>query len=306
MTGSEETSGGPSLSVVIASLVGPPFIDDCVESVLAEARTLGAEILIATSRDRAYGDRLRRRFADVQVIHATAGTSVPGLRARGVDAATGHIVAVIEEHCVAERDWLAEARRAHEVGAYAAVGGPIVDRQYERLRDWVVYFCEYNGSLPPWKEGETTELNGANVAYRRDVLMAHRRLLDSGYWEATLHPALLAGGHKFRAVPGMRVAHRGPFDFGYYLRQRYLFSRAFAGARAASLPASRRLAYLAGAPLVPPLLLARMAARVWAKRCHPIRFAMTLPLIVPALGALVAGEWVGYLAGPGDALSKVE
>jgi hypothetical protein len=36
------------------------------------------------------------------------------------------------------------------------------------------------------------------------------------------------------------------------------------------------------------------------------KFAASLPLFVPALTALVAGEWVGYLAGPGDALSKVE
>jgi hypothetical protein len=117
---------------------------------------------------------------------------------------------------------------------------------------------------------------------------------------------LLAEGVIFRSLPEMVVRHCGPFDFLYYLRQRYWFSRAFAGARAVRLPTSRRAAYLAAAPLVPGLLLARMALRVWRKRCRRAWFAASLPLIAVALTAYVAGEWVGYLAGPGDALLRVE
>jgi hypothetical protein len=104
----------------------------------------------------------------------------------------------------------------------------------------------------------------------------------------------------------MVVHHRGPFDFGYYLHQRFLFSRAFAGVRAASQTTGRRLAYLLGAPLVPAVLLARIAGRVWQKRCRVRQFILSLPLMVPALVVLVAGEWIGCLLGPGDALSKVE
>jgi hypothetical protein len=104
----------------------------------------------------------------------------------------------------------------------------------------------------------------------------------------------------------MRVHHRGPFNLSYYLKQRYWFSRAFAGARAKELPAPRRLAYLLAAPVIPALLMTRIAARVWRKRCRVGKFVLSAPLFVPALAAFVAGEWIGYLAGPGDALSKVE
>ena len=72
------------------------------------------------------------------------------------------------------------------------------------------------------------------------------------------------------------------------------------------MPGSRRLAYLAAAPLVPFILLARMSRRIWNKHCHIDKFALSLPLLIPALTVYAAGEWVGYLAGPGDALSKVE
>jgi hypothetical protein len=78
----------------------------------------------------------------------------------------------------------------------------------------------------------------------------------------TMHPTLIAKGIKLLSVPDMIVHHRGPFNFGYYLHQRYLFSRAFAGVRAETQSAVGRAAYLAGAPLIPIVLLARMAGRV--------------------------------------------
>ena len=122
----------------------------------------------------------------------------------------------------------------------------------------------------------------------------------------TLHSTLLAKGIKLLSAPDMVVYHRGPFDFGYYLRQRYLFSRAFAGVRAQSQSTLRRLAYVVGAPLVPVMLLGRITLRVLKKRRKRVQFFMTLPLMVPALVVMVAGEWVGCVMGPGDALSKVE
>ena len=49
-----------------------------------------------------------------------------------------------------------------------------------------------------------------------------------------------------------------------------------------------------------------MAQRVFSKRCRIQKFVGAVPLLLPALTVYVAGECVGYLAGPGDALSKVE
>jgi glycosyltransferase involved in cell wall biosynthesis len=240
------TGAAPQLSVVIASIVGPPFIDDCLESLRAQAAELAAEVKVVACGTTEYADRIRRAFPSVAVIHRAERETVPRLRQYGVQQASGEIVAIIEEHCVGARDWLRSAAAAHAAGEYGAVGGPVVDHAYSRLPDWTVYFVEYNVSLPPVPSGETTFLNGANIAYRRRVLREHEHLLGQGYWEATLHPVL-------------------PF-----------------------------------------VLLGRMASRVWQKRCRVGKFALSVPLLLPALTVYVAGEWMGYLAGPGDALSKVE
>lgn len=294
----------PRVSVVIASLVGPPFIDECLRSLESQAHECGAEVIVVACGDQAYAQRIDRAFPWVRVIHRSERETVPGLRRHGVLEASGDIIAVIEEHCLAAPDWLRSVMDAHASGKYGVVGGPVVDYAYGRLRDWVVYFCEYNGYLPPWRDEETYNLGSANIAYKRQLLLLYEGLLKDGYWEAGLHPKLIADGVKFRSVPGMIVHHRGPFDYGYYLQQRYWFSRAFAGAR--NLTAARKAAYLVASPLVPFLLLARMAQRVFRQRCRVEKFAQVLPLLIPVLMVYVAGEFVGYLAGPGDALLKVE
>lgn len=294
----------PPISVVIASIVGAPFIDECLLSLEAQARQCSAEVIVVACGDAAYADRLRQKFPWIRVIHRAERETVPDLRRHGVKEARGGIVAIIEEHCLAAPDWLQAAGNAHQGGQYGVVGGPVVDHAYKRVRDWVVYFCEYNGYLPPWQDGETYNLGSANIAYSRDVLLKYEEFLSGGYWEAGLHPRLIAAGVKFRSVPGMVVHHRGPFNYGYYLQQRYWFSRAFAGAR--RLPASRKMAYFLASPLVPFLLLARMAQRVVRQRCRLEKFAQAVPLLLPVLMVYVAGEFVGYAAGPGDALLKVE
>jgi hypothetical protein len=49
-----------------------------------------------------------------------------------------------------------------------------------------------------------------------------------------------------------------------------------------------------------------MSKRILSRNCQIGKFAESVPLLIPALFVYVAGEFVGYLAGPGDALSKVE
>lgn len=291
-------------SIVIASLVGAPFIDDCLNSLEAQAREFGAETIVVACGEAEYAERIARKFPWVRVAHRPDRESVPALRRHGVELAAGEYIAIIEEHCLAAPDWLARGIEAHESGSYGAVGGPVAHREYQRMRDWVVYFCEYNAYMPPWQDGETVHLGSANIVYSREVLIRYKSLLGDGYWEAGLHGRLIADGIRFRSAPQMVVYHRGPFDYRYYLGQRFWFSRAFSSAR--QLTRGQRLLYLAASPMIPFLLLGRMARRVVQQRCRIGKFLQTLPLLAPVLVVYVAGEAVGYLAGPGDALLRVE
>ena len=120
---SKETT--PKISVVIASKVGPPFIDQCLESIEEEAKKLDAEVIVVAAGAETYASRIASDFSWTRVIHAPNLSKVPALRRRGVEEATGGLVAIIEEHCSAKADWLHQALVAHLSGDYAAVGGPI-------------------------------------------------------------------------------------------------------------------------------------------------------------------------------------
>jgi hypothetical protein len=295
-----------TISIVIASGAGGPFLFRCLASVRAQAASRGAEIIVV---DRT-GEETRRRIAEecpearVIAAPATPRPTVPQMRRIGAEAARGSLVAVIEEHCTATASWLETIDQAFRPGD-AAIGGPILDDGYDRLRDWVVYFAEYHAFMPPWRDGPRAQLNGANIAYDRARLLTHRAALDTGYWEVVLHPRLAQEG-RFRAVDAMRARHTGPFDFGYYLRQRYLLSRVWGGTHRDIASAPVRVAHIVLAPVLPFAMLARIAVCVSRAGRHAGHLVAALPMLFMVMCALTLGETIGYLMGPGRALEAVE
>ena len=295
----------PQLSVVIASCVGPPFITRCLESLAAQRQQALVEFIVVDRAGDKVAGLLERDFPWVTVLRRPPGASVPDLRRHGIQAAQASHVAIIEEHCVARDDWIATLLRCIREPV-AATGGVVADAGYRRLMDWAVYFTEYNSYMPGGAQGETRDVCAANCVYRRDLLLRYLPAAGSGYWEASLNHTLLQAGERFRTEPELVVYHTGPFRLGYYLHQRFLFSRAFAGIRRAHVSPAFRTAYLLLAPCIIPLLWGRMVARVLAGRRRVGVFLLAQPYLLPVIATYVFGEWVGFLTGPGDSLSKIE
>jgi glycosyltransferase involved in cell wall biosynthesis len=296
----------PSLSIVIASGAGGDFLPRCLESLRDQVAAEGAEVIVVDRCGEQTRARIERDYPFVTLVPAAGEPrpSIPELRKIGAMRARADIVALIEEHCAAPYNWLATIRNSFREGD-AAIAGPMLPEEYGRVRDWVVYFCEYHNYLPPWPEGERYLLADANIAYRREALLRHLAALGEGYWGVVLHPKLAQEG-TFRSVPAMGAYHTGPFNYGYYLAQRYLLSRAWAGTRRERISAAKRLLYLAAAPALPFIFLGRIAQRVFKSGRRIGRFLQAVPLLVPVMVVYVWGEWLGYLVGTGDALERVE
>jgi hypothetical protein len=294
------------VSVVVASGAGGEFLFRCLASLREQAERAGVEVIVVDRMGEPTRARIAREMPRAIVVPAPAGhrATIPEMRRLGAERASGDVVAVLEEHCTAPPGWI-EAISKGFAPEDAALGGPILDSSFRRLRDWCVYFSEYHNYLPPWPDAERYALNGANIAYDRARLLEHRDVLDSGYWEVVLHPLLVRDG-RFRAIAAMGAHHTGPFDYGYYLRQRYLLSRVWGGTQKDLVSPVKRLAHLVLGPVFPLFLFARVTSRVLASRGLLARYAATLPLLVPAWFAYSWGEWLGYLAGPGRALEEVE
>ncbi len=295
----------PTLSVVIASAARGEYLFRCLDSLREQATSKKVEVLVVDRCGGEHAERIARdhAFATLIPVELDHRPSVPELRAIGAQRATGEVVCIVEEHCAAAPDWLDVVERSFRAGD-AAIGGPVADSAYAHPRDWAIYFSEFHNYLPPWEAGERFGLNGVNIAYSRELLLAEKDVLGSGYWEVALHPRLAARG-AFRSVPEMVVHHAGPFDYGEYLEQRYLLSRVWGAGQRESASAVKRLMYLLLAPLFPLLLLLRIASRTSKSGFLP-RYLYALPHLVPVSCAYVIGEWCGYAFGMGDALERVE
>jgi glycosyltransferase involved in cell wall biosynthesis len=302
----EQQAGDMRVSVVVASGAGGEFLFRCLASLAAQTRAAGAELIVVDRMGEATRARVVREYPHARVIATAADrrATIPEMRRIGAEAASGAIVAILEEHCTAPPGWVAAISHNFRPSD-AAIGGPVLDSGFESLRDWCVYFSEYHNYLPPWIDGDHYALNGANIAYHREKLLKYRDVLDAGYWEVVLHPRLARDG-AFRAVSALGAYHTGPFAYRYYLRQRYLLSRAWGGAQRRIVPTSTRWLHIALAPVLPALLFGRVTSRVLARRQYAGRYLRALPLLVPAWFCYAAGESLGYLAGPGRALEEVE
>jgi hypothetical protein len=293
--------------VVIASAAGGDFLFRCLDSVREQAARTGTPIVVVDRVGGAHRSRLAQAYPQVDIVPApeTHRATVPEMRRIGADRAQTPLVAIIEEHCVAPAHWLDTIQQAFDEDRDAAIGGPILADRFTRVRDWVVYFSEYHNFMPPWPDEPRFALNGANVAYHRAKLLAHRDVLDTGYWEVVLHPVLAVDG-EFRAVNAMGVSHTGPFDFGYYLHQRYLLSRVWGGTQRSRVSAGKRWAHILLAPVFPLVMFARIAGLVKDRPELRGHFLAAAPMLLVAMCALTLGETLGYLVGPGRALESVE
>jgi glycosyltransferase involved in cell wall biosynthesis len=296
----------PLVSVVVACVNGLPSIDECVAHLLDQEADVPAEIIVVEACGPSVRSALRDKYPDLVLIEADHTRSIPRLRAMGMAAARGQLIAILEDHCNVSRGWMQVIRRAHAAG-HQAIGGAVENGSTQRLIDWAVYFCEYARFMLPVAKGIVPEITGNNSVYERAALAKLGLGLQEEVWEAFLHQKLREQGVAFYSDPELVVSHKKEFGFGYFLSQRYHYSRSFSGMRLARAPLLKRLLY-AGATsvLLPPLLLWRMARTVQRKGRLGGQFAKSLPVICLFLVPWTWGEVVGALFGPGQSLQKVE
>jgi hypothetical protein len=291
----------PQLSVVVASVNGLPYLGRCLDAVAS--RAAGAEVVVADWSDEATRSEVRERWPRVRLLTFDEPRTIPELRAAGVFAATAPNVALIEDHCVVSEGWAERHVSAHRAGQ-AVVGGPIRNAATGRVRDWAAFFCEYSAVMEPMPAGPVPGLPGMNVSYDRRAIAAIEDLLRAGRWETWLHPRLEERGFELHCEPEAVVEHDKGFELGEFLTQRYHYSRSYAGMRNDDL-GPRRWLYLAGTPLLVPLLYARMASAVCRRRRHRGVFLVATPLILAYVATWAFGEAVGYAFGGGRSLDRV-
>jgi hypothetical protein len=289
------------LSVVVASVNGLPYLDECL-AALAE-RAPEAAVIVADSTDEQTRAHLRERWPAVKLLSFEEQKTVPELRAAGVFAAETPCVALIEDHCVVQDSWARRLVERHAEG-HPVVGGAVRNAATERLRDWAAFFCEYSEHMEPVPNGPVEALPGMNVSYDRAALAEIEPLLREGRWETWLHAHLRSRGFELYADPELTILHDKDFGFREFVSQRWHYSRSYAGMRNAEL-GWKRVLYALGSPLLVPLIYGRIARNVLRRRRHRRELVLATPLILLYLCVWSAGEAIGYAFGGGRSLLEV-
>ena len=288
-----------SCAVVVASNRDPALLHACVASLLPQCVAAHADLIVARAGALAPEDIDRLTACGVRLLFAPADATIPELRGRGMQGAVADLVAVTEDHCVADAGWLEALQRAAGTDA-DVIGGGMDNARRARAVDWGAYFSEYGffsseRSATPGTDAPPL-LTGANVAYARSVAGRVAAWAIAGDWENVAHRRLAAEGRLLRFAPRAVILQNKSYAFGSFCVDRYEHGLDYARTRLALDGTHRRWVLFAATPVLPFLLTIRVARA--AARGRLATFLRAVPATFAFLGAWSLGEAVGYLAGP--------
>ncbi|WP_055479729.1 glycosyltransferase family 2 protein [Sphaerimonospora mesophila] len=168
----------PRISVVICAYTEDRWDDirAAVESVRAQRRQ-PYELILVVDHNPALHLRMKREYADAIVLENAHERGLSGGKNTGTEAATGDVVAFLDDDAVADPEWLAAFEADFADPAVVGVGGltrPLWagggrPRWFPEEFDWTVG-CTYRGM--PVERAPIRNVMGGNAAFRREVVGA--------------------------------------------------------------------------------------------------------------------------------------
>ena len=284
------------LSVVIVRFAGGPTIEETLDSLVRQGELTNLEIVVAHRDGDGPTPALQQRFPTVR--WCAAGTAAPPatLRAVGVRATSGSIVACTEDHCVPAPDWCRRIIAAHD-GVSTAVGGAIDKAQSASGVAWAAYLLDYARYMSPLPAGPATYASDCNVSYPRAALDAVADVWREEFHETTVHWALAGRSVPLLLDPTVVVRQHRDVSLREYLAERRAHGRIFAVTRIAGATPLARASFALKALLLPPIMVQRVR-RLLAERggTAPVPPSTWRPLMRAAI-AWSTGELQGYVTG---------
>ncbi len=267
------------------------------------------EVVIVDRLNDAVSKEISANYPEVHLIPCAAEETLPAMRTDALEQAQGDYIIVTEDHCVPSSDWLEQFSLAITAAPddVLAIGGCVENGVSDTALDWATFFCEYSGAIAPAPDGIVSDVPGMNVVYRRAAFEGvDTDILRKGFWETTLHPLLRDDGKKFFSANAIKIFHCKKFSFKLFCRQRFVYSRYYAGIRFPRKQLPKRIVATLLSFALPPLLLWRIRTSIARKERLRNEFWQAAPYLGVFVVIWAVGEIVGYVAGPGMALAEIE
>jgi|GEM_PF-772489 len=287
----------PRVSVVVASIDARATIRSSLSAFLEEVGDQGEVILVDASRDGT-AEEVERLFPEVRVLRRPAGWLAPELWRDGLREAVSPLVAFSTAQMVPSSGWLESHRTCLARTGAAAVGGPIEPSTRLSANDRAVYLLRYVNYGFQVAHARGFEPPGDNAIYRREALLGLEDSWTNGFWEVEVHRLLRAQGAKLELASSAVVEFRGGSHLRGMLRQRQLHARHYGAARAGRMRLWQRMARSVAAPIVPAVMLRRIALMLGARKSGFGPWLAALPALGLLLAAWTTGETLGTWFGP--------
>lgn len=299
--------GGVQLSVVIAAHNASAVIASCLSALAAQSGTVALEVIVADSSTDTTPEIVGTQFPWVRLLHFEEPLTIPALRGRGIAAAGGAVIAILDPFSIAAPDWAAQVMGAHGRHHHLVVGGSVDLYRAESASyaTWVLYLNEYGLFMSPVARGATWILPGSNLSYKRAALFDGLAPRYPVFWKTHANSAIEGGGSALWLEPDVRVELNKPIPFVDFLRTRYHHGRCFAGMRVPEASWTARAVRAASTLLVPLVLMGRWTGGFWPKRRRRLRFVATIPAQLALFSVWAWGEALGYLRGTGRSCGQL-
>jgi glycosyltransferase involved in cell wall biosynthesis len=278
------------LSVIVGCLDGAATIRACLTALQAACAGIDAEILVADASADDSARIARESLPAARVLSLPPGALVPSLWGAGLREARGRVVAFTIAQCVVDPGW-ARALLEGIRGGAAGVGGRLGGRSGTSATGRATFYLRYSAwlSIP---DGPAVEIPGDNAAYDHEALRSVRDASGAPFWEVEAHARFRAAGRRLVVHPGATAWFTDDTALATMAARRFAHGRHSGSFRVRSGIRTRWQMVL-GAPLVPFVLLVRVARRVARAPGHRTGFASSAGAFLVLAAAWAAGEAIG-------------
>src|SRR3954471_5687914 len=293
------------ITALIATIRGWPDCREAVRLIAAQVFPAGGEFIVAdaSANSPPTAAEMAQLGGEIKWL-SMPGKSVFQLRHAGYSAARGEVVAITEDHCYVEPDWVERILDAHRrYPNAAAVGGTVLNNTDEKLVDWAAFFLTQGPFMPPLANGVAERISGpANVSYKRYILDRLGGDEENGVIDFLELPDALEG-EELVADDSIRVRHNQSQGLLGTSLAEFDNGRTIAGYRRRQMTRGDWLRIMSS-PVLPSYRAVRqmriVRSRRMPERMTTRRMAKVLPAHLWFQYCAMAGELLGYAAGPGD------
>ncbi|NOD78587.1 MULTISPECIES: hypothetical protein [unclassified Ruegeria] len=306
----EQDPSRPDISVIVAIVDGKEALRTCLRALTKQTGDQTAEIIIPY-------DQLSHEAADMESefpafrfldLGVVAGGMVPRnaldlhrywdiRRAKGIKAARGRLIGLIEDRGIPARDWITSVIELQEQTGAAAVGG-CADNGYDTTWNWAIHICDFSRYMAPVPTGEADFLSATNACYKADTLHALHALYEHRFYEPSVHAALQAKGHKLVLSDRPRTTQYRPrIPTSRLAVEWFHWGRKYARIHTGEISTGHRLFRAAVTPLLPFVLFLRHLRTQRQKKIYLRQFRRASPLVFLIVSMWALGELAGYIQG---------